>query len=58
MYDALKYFGWYDYLYFNGLRKGSLKKETESTIIAAQDPAIATNNIRKVIFKEDVSPLC
>ena len=40
------------------LRKGSLKKETESTIIAAQDQAITTNNIRKVIFKEDVSPLC
>ena len=39
------------------LRKGYLKKETESTIIAAQDQALCTNNIRKVVYG-DVSPLC
>jgi len=40
------------------LKKGALKKETESTIIAAQDQAITTNNIRKIIYKENVSSLC
>ena len=40
------------------LNKGFLKKETESTIIAAQDQALCTNNIRKVEYGEDVSPLC
>ena len=40
------------------LKKGYLKKETESTIIAAQDQALCTNNMRKVVYGEDVSPLC
>ena len=40
------------------LKKGHLKKETKSTIVAAQDQAIQTNNIRKHIHKEDVSSLC
>ena len=40
------------------LKKGHLKKETGSTIVAAQDQAIRTNNIRKHIHKEDVSSLC
>ena len=40
------------------LTRGTLKKETESTIIAAQDQAIATNNMRREIFKENISPLC
>ena len=35
------------------LKRGSLKKETESVVIAAQDQAISTNNIGKNIFKED-----
>ena len=39
------------------LKKGHLKKETESTIVAAQDQAIRTNNIRKHIHTEDVSSL-
>ena len=30
----------------------------ESAIIAAQDQALCTNNIRKVVYGEDVSPLC
>ena len=40
------------------LKSGYLKKETESTVFAAQDQAIATNNHRKVILGEDISPLC
>ena len=40
------------------LKKGHLKKETESTIVAAQDQAIRTNNIRKHIHKEDISSMC
>ena len=40
------------------LKSGYLKKETESTVFAAQDQAISTNNHRKVILKEDISPLC
>ena len=40
------------------MKSGKLKKETESLIVAAQDQAIATNNMRRVVFGEDVSPLC
>ena len=40
------------------LKKGSLKKETETVIIAAQDQAISTNNIRKNVYKEDISSMC
>ena len=40
------------------LKSGCLKKETESTVFAAQYQAISTNNHRKVILGEDVSPLC
>ena len=40
------------------LKKGYLKKETESTITAAQDQALCTNNMRKVVYGEDISPLC
>ena len=40
------------------LKKGFLKKETESTIIAARDKALCTNSIRKLVYGEDVSPLC
>ena len=35
-----------------------MKKETESVIIAAQDQAISTNNIRKNVYKEDISSMC
>ena len=40
----------------NWLKKGSLKKETESVIIAAKDQAISMNNNRKNIYKEDIYP--
>ena len=40
------------------LRKGYLKKETESTIIAAQDQALCTRNMRKHVFGEDIDSKC
>ena len=40
------------------LKKGSLKKETESLIIAAQDQAISTNITRKNIYKVAISSMC
>ena len=40
------------------LKKGYLKKETKSTIIAAQDQAVSINSMRKVVFGENVSSLC
>ena len=40
------------------LRKGTLKNETEGTIIAAQDQALQTNAIRNKIDKQDMIPLC
>jgi len=40
------------------LRKGYLKKETESTIIAAQDQALCTGNLRKRVYGEDIDSSC
>ena len=40
------------------LRKGYLKKETESTIIAAQDQALCTRNLRKKVYGEDINSSC
>ena len=40
------------------LRKGYLKKETESTIIAAQDQALCTRSLRKRVYGEDIDPSC
>ena len=40
------------------LKKGYLKEETESTIVAVQDQAIRTNSFRKDTHKEDASSLC
>jgi len=40
------------------LRKGYLKKETESTIIAAQDQALCTRNLRKQVYGEDIDSSC
>ena len=40
------------------LKKGYLKKETESTIIAAQDQALCTRNMRKNVFGEEIDPKC
>lgn len=40
------------------LKKGYLKKETESTIIAAQDQALCTRNMRKTVYGENVDSTC
>ena len=35
-----------------GLEKGYLKKETETTIVAAQDQALCTRNMRNVVWRK------
>ena len=40
------------------MKKGYLKKETESTIVAAQDQALCTRNMRENVFGENVSSFC
>ena len=40
------------------LRRGELKKETESLITAAQDQSLPTNVMKARIEKSDVSPMC
>ena len=40
------------------MRRGTLKKETESLLTAAQDQALRTNYIKNKIDKLDVSPMC
>ena len=40
------------------LKKGYLKKETESTIIAAQDQALCTRNMSKTVYGENVDSTC
>ena len=40
------------------VEKGTIKKETEGLLTAAQDQAIRTNSIKNRIDKEDVSPMC
>ena len=40
------------------LKKGYLKKETESTIVAAQDQALCTRNLRNVVYGENVESIC
>ena len=40
------------------LKKGRRKKETEGTIIAAQDQALRTNSIKRIIDKQNVSAKC
>ena len=40
------------------LKRGTLKKETECLLTAAQDQALRTNYIRNMIDKQDVSPMC
>ena len=40
------------------LKKGYLKKETESTIIAAQDQALCTRNVRKNVYGEGTDSKC
>ena len=40
------------------LKKGRLKKETEGMIMAAQDQALRTNSIKRIIDKQNVSVKC
>mmetsp|Transcript_15362 Transcript_15362/g.22431 ORF Transcript_15362/g.22431 Transcript_15362/m.22431 type:complete len:143 (-) Transcript_15362:88-516(-) len=40
------------------LRTSGLRYEAEAAICAAQEQALATNNIKKKIWKKDVLPLC
>ena len=40
------------------LKKGYLKKETESTIVAAQDQAVCTRNLINVVYGENVQSIC
>ena len=40
------------------LKKGYLKKETESTIIAVQDQALCARNMRNVVYGENVQFIC
>ena len=43
---------------WNWLKRGTLKKETEGTLMAAQDQALRTNAIKSRIDKQDISPMC
>ena len=43
---------------WNWLKKGTLKKETEGMLMAAQDQALRTNYIKKITDCKDVSPMC
>ena len=40
------------------LKKGYFKKETESTIEAAQDQALCTRNMINMVYRENVQPIC
>ena len=40
------------------LKKGYLKKETESAIVAAQDQALRIRNLRSVVYGENVQSIC
>ena len=43
---------------WNWLKKDHLKKETESTIVAAQDQALCTRTLRNVVYGENVQSIC
>ena len=43
---------------WKGLKKGRLKKETEGIIMAAQDQALRSNSIKRIIDKQNVSAKC
>ena len=43
---------------WNWLKKGYAKKETESTIVAAQDQALCTRNLRNAVYRENVESIC
>ena len=40
------------------LKRGSLKRETESLLVAAQDQALRTNYRKAKVEKQPLSPLC
>ena len=40
------------------LKKGYSKKETESTVVAAQDQALCKRNMRNVVYGENVQFIC
>ena len=39
------------------MKKGYLKKETKRTIVAAQDQALYTRNLRNVVYRENVQSI-
>ena len=41
-----------------GLVEGGILKETESTIVAAQDQALYARNIRNVVYGENIQSIC
>ena len=43
---------------WNWLKKDHLKKEIESTIVAAQDQALCTRNMRSVVYVLNVQSIC
>ena len=40
------------------LKKGYLKRDTESTIVVAQEQALCTRNLRNVVYGENVQSIC
>ena len=40
------------------LKKGYLEKETDITVVAAQDQALCTRNMRNVVYGEIVQSIC
>ena len=40
------------------MKNSYLKKETESTIVAAQDQALCTRNLRNAVYRENVESIC
>ena len=40
------------------MKKGYLKKEIESTIVAVQDEALCTRNLRNMFYRENNESIC
>ena len=40
------------------LRESYLEKETENTVVAAQDQTLCTRNVRNVVYGENVQSIC
>jgi hypothetical protein len=40
------------------MKRGDIKGETESTIVAAQDQAVGTNYFKRTILKEEIEIRC